>query len=558
MNKNTETPLTDLRLISPLKIPETGFFRSKRLFTCPPGYYYCVFKKTSAGPEFVQSYGPNQKGTLEKDQEIYRVSIAGTPLRYEFQETFTMLDDEEIGANFELNIKISDGVKIARSVVQNRVDPLIYLKKDIKNIIDEEISQMDYRKTFSAKSRETKLDPRKFEEKVKQHTVPEDYGISLDAIRIKFVLSQGLKQKWESDITSWKEAEINQENIDKRKRELDLKEEIAQLSVKESKLSVELDRDLEKIKYEQEDFKSQRGIDKEDQSIERERKLRKDEESERQSAIREETEHLIDIRQIEQQAIFDQQTAEQRQQIRLDAEQRIHDRKETIKSLQHQVTTNQMMEQLDYSRRKQEELEKIHELRMQRLEEWEKIQIQGLQANQNLEIERLQDEQRLLLEDKQNKAELEHKNKLLEYQKDEDEHKISVDRAKLENQEIHEDRIARIKLRDKLVEARLAMLDRISTGESKLTPKQIKTLFGIDPMNEKVVVHEQVAGIVDALDEYLSSDSGAEKIQNILSQLKRPALTTIDAETSSDEQTSNSQQMNNENEDETDDATDEN
>jgi len=522
MNKEIDNPTTDLGLVSLVKIPEKGIFRSSRSFTCPPGFYYCVFKNTSAGPEFIQNYGANQQGKLESDQDIYRVSIGGAPTRYEFKNSFSMLDGTVIDIDFELNIKIADGIKVARWVVEGKTDPIKRFEQAVLSLIDDDLASLEYSKVFIAKTKEIKLNNREFEEKVKQNLKAAEYGITLDALRIKMTLPADLKKKWEDDIAIWHTSTINPENIERRKQELLLKKEIAGLDLEENKLGIELDRDLEKLKQEQESIKGQREWQKEDETLERERKIRREEENERQSELRRETENNIDVRNLENKANLDQQTTEQRHEIRLEAERKIHERNQEIESLRHQVSSNTMKDQLEHSRRKQEEIEKIHQIRLQKLEELAQLEVQELQAFQKLKISKLENEQKLLLTTSDQDA-------LLDYKGREADQEIRVDRARLENQELHEERLARIELGKELVRARLAIIDRLSTGESKFTPEQIMTLIGIDPMNERVIKTEKIAEIVEAMDDYLSSDNGSQKIRNVLDQLSGPEHKTLDS-----------------------------
>lgn len=530
MSTNNDTPIQSLGLVSLVKIPERGFVLTSRSFTCPPGFLYCVFRNTSAGPEFIQSFGPNQKGSLEKEQDIYRVSMGGAPARHEFQESFTMLDGTKLEIATELNIKIADGAKVARSVVQDRIDPLKRFCQDVVSLLDDEIASLEYEKVFIPENKEITLKNRDLEEKIKQKSRATDYGLVLDAIRIKVIIPPELKKRWDNDIASWQTSEAKKTDIERRRKEVELKKEINKLTSEENRLDAELDAELEKIKTEQSDSKTQRTRQKEDDAIERERKLRKDEERERQNEIRSETDHRIEIQNVEQRAKFEQETAEQRQQLYLETEKRIHDRNESIEILRHKVNENQITEQLEQFRRRQEEFERVHQLRLARLQELADLQFEQMKATQQLNILKIQEEQKLLLASSQQTAELQHQYKLLEFKEKEIVYEVKAERARLENQEIHEERLARIQLGKDLVKARLELMERVSTGESNLTPEQIQMLIGINPINDKTISRDQIASLVDAIDEYLTSDNGTEKIRNVLHQLSDPnkPMLTID------------------------------
>ncbi len=529
MNNESQNPTLELGLVSLVKIPERGLFLASRSFTCPPGYYYCVFKNTSAGPEFIQNYGPNQQGKLEKEQDVYRVSVGGAPYNYEFRSPFSMGDGGIVNVDIQLRIKILDGVKVARWVVEEKVDPIKRFRQDISGLIDEEISSLEYSKVFIVKTKEMKLNNQDLRDKVKKTLKPDEYGLILDDIKVKIVLSPELKKKWDNDIAAWHSSPSNPENMERRKQELSLKKEIATLDYEENKLNIELDRDLDKLKQEQETQKDQRGKQKEDEKLERGRKLRRDEETERQSEIERETKHQFEMRQLESQANLNQETTEQRHQLFLEVERKIHERNLDIESLRHQLTSRREKDELENLRRKEEEREKIHQLRMRKAEQLAELEFQKLQSLQGLKISKLENEQRLLLTSQDQESELEHQYALLEYKGKEVDQELQTERARMENQEIHEERLARIELGKELVRARLAIIDRISTGESKLTPEQIKTLIGIDPMNERGIQTKQIAEVVEAIDDYLSSDSGSERIRSVLNQLSSSKALTADS-----------------------------
>ncbi|MGA7192146.1 MAG: hypothetical protein WBW94_00845, partial [Anaerolineales bacterium] len=177
MNNENDHPLSELGIVARVNIPEKGLFLTSRTFTCPPGYYYCVFNNTSAGPEFIQNFGPNQQGKLEKDQDIYRVAIGGAPYHYDFKSPFSMIDGTTVDIEFQLKIKVSDGVRVARWVIQDKIDPLNRLARDINNLIDQEISPMEYSKVFLAKTKEIKLSNQGLKGIIKKNIDPDEYGI---------------------------------------------------------------------------------------------------------------------------------------------------------------------------------------------------------------------------------------------------------------------------------------------------------------------------------------------------------------------------------------------
>ena len=520
MSKDNEKTILELGLVSSVKISEKGFLVTSRPFTCPPGFLYCVFRNTSAGPEFIQSFGPNEKGTLEKEQDIYRVSIGGAPARIESQESFILVDGNNLDVLVELSIKITDGAKVARSVVQDKVDPLTLFKQDIRNMLDDDITPLDYEKIFVSDSRDVKINNHDLEDKIKKSGKATLYGLSLDGIRIKVILPSDLRKKREDDISSRRILESKKDDIDRRKKEVELKKEINKLTSEENKLDAELEVELEKIKNEHLEYNEQRDRRREDEALERERKLKREEERERQSEIRGETTARIEIQNLELQARFDQQAAEQRQQIRREEEKKIHERNEAIESLRQQVNTNQITEEIEGFRRRQEEYERIHQLRLERLKELADLQFDRMRATTQLEITKLQEEQKRLLSMGQQEADLGYQYKLLEYREKETIFEIKKDRAQLENKEIHEQRLARIELGKELVRARINLMERLSTGESHLTPEQIRMLNGIDPLNERSISRDQIENLVEAIDEYMSSGSGAEKVRNVLRQLK--------------------------------------
>jgi len=547
MAKNTDSPMLDLGLVTRVNVPTRGLFSTRRLFRCPPGFNYSVFRQTSAGPEFVESYGPNESGNLDKNEELYRISIGGAPTRYAYRESYSFVDGTVIELDTELFVKVTDGARVTRLVIQDRQDPLRRLQDDIRWLLEEELGKLDYAKVFFPKTREIRLDTRSYGERIEQKAQTGDYGLEITKVRTRLILPPELKQRWEADIAEWQEivvSEIEKEKIEKRRKEAELTKEIAQLDVDATKLETELDQELEKIRHEQELAKTRREWTKEDEAREREYQLRLDEEAARQAEITSETRHQIEVRETEQAAeLAERQRAEdfdldrerikQRHQLRLEAERRLQERGQQLEQLRHQVSTDSLIAQIEQSRRKQAELEKVHQLRLQRLEELAKLRYDRGIADQRLEIQRLEEEQKLLLTSGQRKADLKHQWKVLDYEEAQAKRDLQVERARQMDDVHYQERLARIELGKELVRARLAMLDRVATGESSLTPEQIDRLIGIDPMKDREMTPERIAHFMDALNEFLTR-GGVEEIREALDQLsalKQPALPKGEGET---------------------------
>ena len=541
MTQKNDSPMLELGIIAAVTVQARGIFSISRSFRCPHGFTYSVFRQTSAGPEFIQSYGPNESGNLNKDEEIHRIPIGGAPQRYMYREPYSLVDGTILELEIELFVLVADGARVTRLVVQDHQDPLKRLRDDIRWLLEAEVGQYDYSRIFFPKTKDIKLDTRGYGEKIKQKARTGDYGLDLTEVRIHVSLPPDLKKRWEADIAEWQQAtisDIEKEKIEKRRREQELRKDIAQLDIAASKLEAELDHQLEGIKHEQEDQEAQRIQTKDDKARERERQLRWDEEAARQLEIRSETEQQIAVAQLEQRADLDKrkkaddfdldrEAIRQRHQLRLEYERKAQERKAQIETLQHQVSTDSLMAQLQQARRKQEELDKIHQLRLQQLEEWQKLRYDEALARQSLQIKLFEEEQRRQLTSAQQKADLGHQYELLGYEEKRTQHEIRVERAHQMNEEIHLQRLARIELGKELIRARLALIDRISTGESQLRPEEIRQLVGIDPMNDREMTPERIASFMEALNEFLN-EGGVEKVREALTQLSalnRPALT---------------------------------
>lgn len=554
MAENSNNLILKLGLVARVNLP-SRFFSSRRPFRCPPGFMYIVFRQTSAGPEYIEYFEPNENGTLGKDEELYRVSIGGAPKRYVYRQPFTLIDGVVIELDTELFVRVTDGAKVTRLVVEDNDDPLLRLREDIRWLLEEEIKHQDYTTIFKPKTKKIELDTRNYGKKIKQKAKTGEYGLEITDVRTNIILPPELKKRWEDDIAQWQEAaapEIEKMRLEKRRRETQLKEEIAELDLKAAQLESELDEGLERIKQSQEDRGRERDWSLDDEAEEREQKKRRDAEVIRQTEIKGEVLHEIDIRKTEQEAEIDSRRKEQesdiisrkkeqdailmerkaeadfirseaevqqRQDIRLEFEQKAHERQLQLEELRHHVTTDTIKAQIESSRRRKEELDKIHQLRLQMMDELDRLR-----------IVKIEEEQKLQLTSGQQKAELEHQYKLLEYKEQELKLTIRTDRMRQQNEEVHQAQLTRIELGKMLVEARLMMLDRIATGEVQLTPKQLDKLFDINPMKEQGLTPERISGFIGDLKMYLK-EGGVEEIRTALEELQTvvsPQLTSGD------------------------------
>lgn len=549
-----DNPVFELGLVAPVDVPTVGLFSSGRPFSCRPGFIYSVFKTTSAGPEFVRSLGPNENDRLGKDEELYRVSISGSLKPYKYRETYTFLDGVVVDLDIELFVKVTNGEEVTIAVVQNSQDPLKRLREDTRWFLEKELGQLDYTSVFFPKTKVIKLKTKEYGEQVKQIARGGDYGIEILDVRIRLAMPSELRQRWETDIKNWEDAsasEIDAEKLERRRQEVELTKGMTEVDLTIAQTQTEKDIRLEEIQGQKIDTQTQRERTRDEKTREWEYQQQQKAEEIRQEEIRSETEHRIEISTLEQEADraehkaaqdFDlsqtrirqehqiqtdsiQQEADllrqaakfdyalreeaerERHQLELQAIKEEEQRQQQLKALKHQAETQGYLIEIDESRRQQEILDETHQLRI----EW-------LKDQQRLRISSLEDNQKRRLQVEGYKVDLDHQLMLLDYEKKRTEHELSVDRARKENEAQHQASLSLIQLREDLVRSRLALLDRITTGEATLGPELMDRILDVDPMKDQGATPDNIANFVQALNTYLK-DGGAEQIRDALNQL---------------------------------------
>jgi len=179
------------------------------------------------------------------------------------------------------------------------------------------------------------------------------------------------------------------------------------------------------------------------------------------------------------------------------------------------------MTQIEDMRRRQEALERVHQLRLQRFDELARLRYDELSFQQRLQLEELEARQELRLTSGQRRVELQHQYRLLEYREGELQVEIGADRERQRSEIDHQAALARIELGKKLVEARLVMLDRLSTGEVELEPALVDKLFAIDPMDDREITPEHISRFMEAINAFLEQ-GGVEKVRSAVEQLTAP------------------------------------
>ncbi|MFX1554536.1 MAG: CHAT domain-containing protein [Promethearchaeota archaeon] len=140
---------------------------------------------------------------MARDEELYRISIGGAPFRYAYREQYTLVDGTVIELDIELFVTAANGAKVTRLVVQDRNDPLRRLCRDIRWLLEVELSQYNYAKAFRPKTKEIQFDTRRYTEIIKQQTRTGVYGLDIVDVRVRLVLPPELKKRWEEDIARY-------------------------------------------------------------------------------------------------------------------------------------------------------------------------------------------------------------------------------------------------------------------------------------------------------------------------------------------------------------------
>lgn len=560
----SQTP--KLGLVAQVKLPKRRF--RSRSFRCPPGFIYSLFRQSSAGPEFIESFGPNESGKVGNEEELYRIPIGGASHRYHYREPYTLVDGTVIELDIELFVTVTDGAKVTRLIIQDRDDPLVRLRGDIRWLLSKELGQRNYNQIFLPERKEIQLETLRYGEKVKQQARSGNYGLETTEVRIALYLPPELKKRWQEDIARWQEAEAKNLDIAKQRQQIQQNRDTSQLDVQGARIDADRDQQLASIQQEKQDQQRQREWTREDDERERELQKRRKEEEERQSDIlgeidheaeaearrqraeltarqkeaqhdieidnfqteasigRREKEHEAELGEQQKTSDFErkQEAIRQREELRLEAERKAHEHQLQVEALRHQVSTDSLMVQVEDARRKREELDKIHNLRLLQVEKETQLRIEKIEAHQT----------RLLTSGEQ-EADLSHKRKLLEYHREELELDIKIEQLRHRNEITRQAGLDRLELNKMLVDTRLAMLDRISRGEVDLKPAQIDKLLGIDPMTEREMTPERIGNFVQVLKVYLEQ-GGTEELRDALLPLVAPDQPALpDGEATSDE-----------------------
>jgi len=525
MSELVSGQMFDKHIVSRVNLP-TNFWT--RPFTCAPGFNYGLFRKTSAGLEFISSYGPNERVKLRNDEELYRVPI-GEAIRHIDRKTYGFIDGTIIELEAQLDIAISDPARVLRLAVQNEFDdPLQSLETDVRHIIAREMSSLSYDRVFLPEGKEINLDVNRYAVDIKQGIPSDKYGLTITDVQVRRYLPAELKKRWEDDIASWQTARRNADELLKRRESIDISRETANIEVTTAQIEAERRQQLRAITEEEEDHATHREWEQEDKRLDRQQQLRQGDLQGQQNIERSEVQHDIDIRRTRADAErdeertqtdfrFDQQRSEQTHQLLQEAERRAYERRAQLADLQHQVSANSWQVQIEDARRRQEELEKNHQLQLRRIEEQTRLQLELLESNQ-----------KLLLTSQQNNAELAHQFRVLDYQQKELDLQLEHERRSNRNAIELQAAEARIEMGKQLVKARVRILEKVAEGDVDLPIEQLAQLVEIDPISDRTISVQHISDLVDSLAQYLEG-GGSEKIRTALSLLsgsQRPALSS--------------------------------